>query len=343
MGIKNLVAGLNHGKVSKWNKAKRKINSIVLKKTTGTFLQFWLYRSYWQYKFYPKKENTSFDTCYFTAIPNAGAGIGHQLANWIAGYWFANQFGLKFAHAPFSSKNWEDFFGFGINEPKASELIKSGYAKVRLPLFHEHNKSEIAIIKDIIQSYGNKKVVFIAAQDQYYKAQFGVIAAIKNKFYSAPARNSNKLIFNPGHYNVAIHVRRGDIVTDISNKIHNKSIRFQSNDYFITTLTNTLQQLNTHKPVFIYLFSQGDAKDFKDFEEFPNLSLCLEMGAMDSFNHMVHADVLITSRSSFSYKAALLNNGLKVCPANFWHGYPASDDFVLVDDDGEFKQKECTN
>ena len=28
------------------------------------------------------------DNQYFAAIPNRGAGIGHQLANWIAGYWF---------------------------------------------------------------------------------------------------------------------------------------------------------------------------------------------------------------------------------------------------------------
>jgi hypothetical protein len=50
---------------------------------------------------------------YFAARPNAGAGIGHQLANWIAGYLWAQQFGLKYAHIPFSNSKWEYFLGFG--------------------------------------------------------------------------------------------------------------------------------------------------------------------------------------------------------------------------------------
>lgn len=60
------------------------------------------------------------------------------------------------------------------------------------------------------------------------------------------------------------------------------------------------------------------------------------MNAKDSFLHIVYADVLITSKSSFSYKPALINRGLKICPENFWHGYPKSDDFVLTDEEGRF-------
>jgi len=54
---------------------------------------------------------------------------------------------------------------------------------------------------------------------------------------------------------------------------------------------------------------------------------------------------LITSKSSFSYKAALLNNGLKICPKNFWHGYPSTNDFILVEEDGtpEWNAVELTN
>jgi hypothetical protein len=49
---------------------------------------------------------------YFTAIPNIGGGIGHQLANWIAGYWYAKQFNLKFAHTPFPNPKWDLILGF---------------------------------------------------------------------------------------------------------------------------------------------------------------------------------------------------------------------------------------
>lgn len=55
------------------------------------------------------------------------------------------------------------------------------------------------------------------------------------------------------------------------------------------------------------------------------------MNSQDSFLHMVYADCLITSKSSFSYKPALLNKGIKVCPKDFWHGYPNTKDWLLID------------
>ncbi|MFT3949340.1 MAG: hypothetical protein QM763_20420 [Agriterribacter sp.] len=298
-----------------------------------------LYKSYWHSKVTTKGKAHESDNNYFTAIPNPGAGIGHQLANWIAGYWFAGLFGLKFSHFPFSSPAWENYFGFGQNEETVSTLQQKGYTKVQLPLFRESDKHEVATIKKIIQSYNHKKTVFVAEQDQYYKAQYEIMDVLKHKFYNAPARKDNKLIFSPEHQNIAIHVRRGDIVTAGNNKIFNKSLRFQENDYFIKVLANTINNIKLGKKVAVYLFSQGKAEDFRDFQQFDNIQFCLEMNALDSFNHMVYADILITSKSSFSYKAALLNNGLKICPKEFWHGYPLTNDFILAEEDGSVESK----
>ena len=64
------------------------------------------------------------------------------------------------------------------------------------------------------------------------------------------------------------------------------------------------------------------------------------MDAIDSFMHMVYADLLITSKRPFSYKPALLNRGVKVCPENFWHGYPDSEYWIMVDNDGNVKWKQ---
>jgi hypothetical protein len=54
---------------------------------------------------------------------------------------------------------------------------------------------------------------------------------------------------------------------------------------------------------------------------------------------MVYADLLITSKSSFSYKPALLNKGIKLCPKKFWHDYPSMEDWVLADENGNFDLK----
>jgi hypothetical protein len=31
-----------------------------------------------------------------------------------------------------------------------------------------------------------------------------------------------------------------------------------------------------------------------------------------------------------------MNDGIKICPRNFWHGYPDTKDWILVENDGSF-------
>lgn len=321
-----------------YSKIKSRIWSKLIFLLRNKKIYPYLYYSYWHYLFFyiKKKEIVSVNNKYYTAQPNYGAGIGHQMANWIAGYWYAKQFGLRFAHIPFSTKKWEEFLGFGTGDTDYTELLRNGYKTVKLPLFKESSVKEVALQKKIISSYKTKNVVFIAEQDQFYKDQFGVIQEMQNKFYNAPSRKQDKLQFDNTAYNIAIHVRRGDIVAG-QNKIENHTMRWMTNDYFITTLQNTLHYISTNKKVCIYLFSQGKKEDFTEFEQFSNVTYCLDMGAMESFLHMVYADVLITSKSSFSYKPALLNKGLKIVPKDFWHGYPKSNDWIRVDENGNFK------
>jgi hypothetical protein len=51
---------------------------------------------------------------------------------------------------------------------------------------------------------------------------------------------------------------------------------------------------------------------------------------------MTCADLLITSKSSFSYSPALLSRGVKIVPRDFWHGYPDSKQWILADEAGNF-------
>lgn len=312
-------------------KLKKKIWSKIVSLLKNNKIYFKIYRCYWHQLFYRNKKLKKQNN-FFTAVPNEGAGIGHQLANWIAGFWFAQQFNLTFAHWPFSLEKWETFLGFGANEPKVADLLKNGYKSKRLPLFDETKPEEVKRIKNIIQSYSGKKTVFICEQDQFYRDQYGVIDDIKKKFFSAPARKNETLIYDAKNYNIAIHVRRGDIMNDTRNP--NLQMRYIPNDYFRKVLEQVIQKIKTDKPMHIYLFSQGKLNDYIEFATFENMHWCLEMDAQDSFLHMVYSDCLITSKSSFSYKAALLNTGIKVCPENFWHGYPSSKNWIIANQDG---------
>jgi len=316
-------------------RVRNRLRNNLVQFIRNTRLYPMIYSSYWHYLFHSRNTEAAGD-CYYAAIPNPGARIGHQIANWIAGYWYAGQFGLKFAHVPFPNEKWENFLSFGDGERNVEELVRNDYRKIRLPLFKESDAKEIDLNKRIIRSYKNKKVVFVAEQDQFYRDQHNVISDLKKKFFSADARKNDRLIYSDRNFNIAVHVRRGDIVQGIKKINSNLLMRWQDNSYFLNVLRSVIRGLKQDKPVAIYLFSQGEREDFIDFQEFESITLCLDMSPQDSFLHMVYSDLLITSKSSFSYKPALLNNGIKVCPENFWHGYPEAKDWILADADGIF-------
>ena len=313
-------------------KIKRKIWGTLLPHLRKSGMSFYAYKSYWHYRLSGSRPNYNNENLKFlTGTPNPGAGIGHQLANWIAGYWFAAYFKISYAYSAFPSETWDSFLSFGKDEVNSDKLLLKGYQKVLIPLFNEDNKDEVNLIKKIISSYKSKKVIFFLEQDQFHKDLHKVGDLIKKKFHTGDARKNNKLMYSPDNFNIAVHIRRGDIIT------HGKtfSSRKQENSYFLKIVSDIKTYLKTEKPKVFHLFSDGEESDFEEFRTMTDFKFCLSSNAKESFLHMAFADLLVTSKSSFSYKPALLNHGLKICPRNFWHGYPATNDFLLADDFGE--------
>lgn len=282
-----------------------------------------------------KKEN---NVQYLTKIVNPTAGIGDQLASWITGYYFAEQFGLAYAYSPLYPNEWNEFLGFGENVVLVEQLLKkNNYRKIWLPYFEDEDEVGKNSIRKIIRSYQGEKVVFYIEVNQVYGEQYGVMVALKKMFEAAPARRYDNLIFNKDDVNIAVHIRRGDITISQENQNPKLTMRWLDNNYYVNILEKTvgiLQERNYR----IFIFSQGNEEDFKEFRQFENIVFCLDMSAMDSFLHMVRADILVTSKSSFSYKPALLADGLRICPRNFWHDYPDAPEWILVDDYGNIGQ-----
>lgn len=131
---------------------------------------------------------------------------------------------------------------------------------------------------------------------------------------------------------MAVHIRRGDIVAGQQSGAEGMTKRWRSLDYF----KNIVRQVSeiVGERLDIYLFSQGDPAAYKCFEEYGHVIYCFDMSDQDSFLHMVRADILVISKSSFSYKPALLSDGIKICPPDFWHGYPDEEQWVVVDEEG---------
>ena len=318
-------------------KGKAKIRYMFYNRNYRKKWYPYLYGSYWHMRLQRKLPENKYQN-YFAARPNPGAGIGHQIANWIAGYWFAKQFGLLFAHIsfsdsriPYTKSSWEDFLGFGWGEVRMEELIKEkNYRIVRIPMFGESREQDMEMIRSIIRSYTNQRVVFLAEQDQFYSDQYGVMEVIQKKFQNAPVEREKLLYEEEEGIHIAIHIRRGDVTENSSNP--NIRMRWLDTDYYARVLKLLLKKLEGGK-FHVYIFSQGTKEEFQEDFSFPNVHYCLDMMAQNTFWHLTQADILIISKSSFSYKPALLSSGIIIAPKHFWHGYPELERWIIVDEE----------
>lgn len=325
-----------------WLRVNNKLWSYAIMNTKNTPFKYWIYKSWWHYRLYIKRANENFfptTEMYYGARVNYFAGIGHQLANWIDGLHWANSFNMKHVNFPFSNPKWEYLLGFSFNETSIKELKKKGYIVRTLPAFNENNHEEIILVKRIMSTYIGKKVAFRPPQDHFYRDMYGVGTDLRRRWDAAPARKEDKIIFKKNQFNIAMHVRRTVIIDGqvIVEEGENKAKRWLANDYYEKVLKQVLESINPDKPIAIYIFSTGKPEEFAEFAKYGEVHFCSDMDEYMSFAHLIYADLLITSKSSFSYKPALMNTGIKVCPGNFWHGYPQNDPkWILCENDGTF-------
>ncbi len=339
------------------SKIFRKIHyyfDMNLKDKTSPWINNFLYPAYRHRKHIPKTEDLN--SLYITQIPNDGAGIGHQMSNILGGIHIARTLGMKYAYPGLKGKeSWESFLGVNQNSISVQELKKQGYKIKMLPCFntdvlsdndvltdnndgkkYSQSKNEtLEIIKKIIKSYAGQKIIFSVYLDQSYRNQYEEIEYIKSRFESAEAREADKLIFDKDQINIAVHIRRGDIVSGQTTGQKTLTKRWLDMDYYenvVSRLTEQIKSKYPEKNYRIYLFSEGKADEYRSFEKYGEVTFCFDMSAMDSFLHMTRADYLVLSKSSFSYVPALLSDGVRICPTGFWHGYPNDKKWIVVNE-----------
>jgi hypothetical protein len=122
-------------------------------------------------------------------------------------------------------------------------------------------------------------------------------------------------------FEIAVHVRRGDIDPCIYQT------RYLPNSHYIKLIDRYLQNVTGPARVTIY----SEAGSYEPFYVFhrKGYRVKLDSDLTDCWKHMMAADVLILSRSSFSYVPAVLNSGIVVYTP-FWHGH--LQDWDVVDD-----------
>jgi hypothetical protein len=252
------------------------------------------------------------DNCYIT-YAGGGDGVGAQIHSIFSIMLFAKKFNLIYVHTPVKniehykgnrddwSRRWEDLFSLGNSEVpiKSIESSKIKPVFVKFPFLLNKKRNTLFLVSNC-HSFTDT-----CAEDYSL-----IIDDLRRKYnlknYSAKFVKTNEL-------QLCVHVRRGDV-----DPINSNSIRYTSNRSIIKNLGKIVEFYKKNNISFkVYIYSQGEEKDFVEFKEL-NAVLCLNEDEFTTFDNLVHADILVTAKSSFSYVAALLNKGI-VFYEPFWH------------------------
>ena len=230
--------------------------------------------------------------------PTRDDGFAAQYQNILFTMVFCELNGDNFIYRPFNkiAHNYNNVPNFVRDKENFINLINSFETTIQA------NKSKIEyrdvnnrVSYNVVESYIN----MLAHSRLFEKAKSLLNEGKKSKF--------DKSIKN-----IAVHIRR-------SNPHDIGSYAYSDNQKFLDIIEEIRK--NTPEDKLIHIYSQGDIKDFEIFRSGDTI-FHLNEKTEDTFYDLVCSDVLVCSKSSFSYTAGLLSMA-KVYYIPFWHRVPS--------------------
>jgi hypothetical protein len=262
---------------------------------------------------------------------NQGAGLGHTVAEHNANAYYATLLGLQRVRgvgAPLGRPSNPLVVRrlYGMEEKSADRLwtwpqLQEAAARGFLTI--ERLQSADDLLSRIVSAPPNVVYTFetpINAGDMLAATGWEYAARLESMQREGLLQPSP---YDPTAINVALHIRRGDVGTSMTN-------RFLELDYYVAIGRQLLSVLDADR-VGIFVVSQGLPTDFRNLTAaLPGARLVLMGDAVPVLHsYLLHADVLVTSRSGYSHLAAEIGDAMVVAHP-FWHQYGASKDRVVL-------------
>jgi len=274
-------------------------------------------------------------------------GAGAQAHTIMSAMNFARSFGHTYVHTPFTEidhgdrpmeawvEAWENLFNLGQNEERcdARNPREINYSTFHPRLYHAVCNALLKIGRARSRSkdkHAKKEFIFhpfFYFSDSHPESYVSLIPDLRKKYYRDRSPAKNRLM------TVAVHMRRGDVTRE-------HRWRFTPVDKVCETIRLVKSLLETHQQDHrISLYSQGEAGEFEQLKQF-GAELFLDADAIWTMQQLIEADILIMSKSSFSYVAALISDGILVYEP-FWHS-PLSQ-WISLNRRGKFNTRTFSN
>ncbi|MEQ1898885.1 MAG: hypothetical protein ABL971_16045 [Vicinamibacterales bacterium] len=232
--------------------------------------------------------------------------VGAQTLAILSTMVFADRAGLRYVHTPFQRMDrtaqaevdrWEAFFNLAHGELLLSDIESLGLKTVGLPspAFLPFSEAPALYVVRHCHDYANR------FPDEYKRVGNSV-----SRKYAAGAKDGLESHYDPTKLNIALHVRRDDVTPQSLDR------KYTANEHLTSVLRHVLSACTVlGLSPSVHLYSDGHADEFDDLRD-QGWAFHLRECPFSTFNNLVEADVLIMSKSTFSYVAALLSRGVPI-------------------------------
>jgi hypothetical protein len=269
---------------------------------------------------------------FLTALPHPFCGIGHGFAEWHTAFQWAPKLGLEFVNTPMK-EGWGTFLGVEAVAPCYRDIVSSVHPRiVRVPyVAWSWGREALPTIREFVKSVRSPDpLLFVLADAQNAYDHTPGAGALQDIFEMRGERAGMPRHALSGCFNVAVHLRRGDVATMSAAKLSNWRDRFVDEVWFVSVMEALLCALRGELRAHFHIYSQGKPEDFPVLRARTDATFYLDSDERETLFNMAGADALIMSPSGFSYLAALLNPNLKIARAPWWHAIPDTAGWIPV-------------
>jgi hypothetical protein len=291
-------------------------------------------------------------------------GAGAQLQRVYATYSVSRLLGVPYLHSPLARLNYQGLKGWeeGRRDPGAHDYfndlfhIKSDVAPT--DDFHRLSLPDISldIVEQLVAMWDRGET-----NGKPILAELAVPYGVADRFPDCyeVCKEISPFVPSPREgrtLRVAIHVRWGNLLFRAPHRLLPNSyyisvtraladlfdgLKFDYEfDLYTEVPTRTFivasdpQGIYNSEPITVTPETCEEMYRFSDFSVIPNLVHRTNVGPIDCMRGFATADVLVISRSSFSFVGGILNRSAVVLYHPFWHRAPSS--WIAVDTNGQF-------
>ena len=253
---------------------------------------------------------------YFACRPHSRAGFGHQIATVLAGLEMASKNDLIFSISGLTS-DWEKELGLELPRNLSEVQI---HKRISLyPMYVESPDEYTNLALSVMSKKFDKPVLFYGPfDDSKVDLTFGG-EILQRRYLEANSAD------RPGSGKLAIHVRRARV----GDTGYEDEYRSLSLDYYYEKFLQIAESslfVDQISEIVVLGTKLEDLEHLKrmlskstDREVFTTMGCC-DIGA---FRLLATSDVMMGSKSGFSYAAGLVNPGTIFFPKDFWHTAPS--------------------